>query len=818
MSRALLLGTLVAACILSQFPRLARAAWPHDPTVGVQVAPTSFVQLGAKAIVPDGAGGAIIAWIDRRNGNDDIYAQHITTVGAVAPGWPANGLAVCTASGDQDDVRAIPDGAGGALLAWDDGRGGTNHNIYAMRVNGNGTLAGGWPANGQLLLSDTHHQYNPVIISDGAGGAEVVWNYLFGSGDIDIYGARISGSAAVQWAHALVSPGGVQSTPAPTPDGAGGVIFAYQDNLSGNYDVRASRVAANGTSVWGPVDVCAVSGDQALVASAPDGAGGVFLAWQDHRGADNDIYATRLSATGTTPPGWSVGGNSVAPATFDQGLVQAVPDGSGGVILSWSDARSGAWAVYAQRLLPGGTQAFGWPSDGLAVVALPQGAFLMDELSDGAGGAFLVWQDLRLDPGNGDLFIDRLTPTGPVAPGWSYYGVPLALAGASQSQCYLTTDGRGGAIAAWQDGRNAAATQIYAQSIDRFGQLGDARPSLASIKDVKADQGGHVRLVWNSSYLDASPALPISSYWVWRQTPAGAAAAVVSAGGEWLDSPASLGRLAAVPDDAVPGRRWFRHADDATADYAWEFVGSQPANGFAQYSYVAPTASDSVPGFNPYTVFMVEARGAVAGTSWDSPPDSGYSVDNLPPLAPAPVALTYSGGAAQLHWGRNLESDLANYRVYRGTTATFVPGASNLIGSPADTGFADAGPPGFYYKLSAVDAHGNESAFALLSPSGTTDASTPLTLVLARPSPNPAPGAARIAFTLPHETHVRLVLHDVAGRLVRVLAEGSLPAGVHELTWDRRDASGAVTRAGLYFVRMEAEGRRFTERLVTLGE
>jgi hypothetical protein len=821
MTRSLRFSTSLVACIwaMAQFPCAAHAAWPHDPSVGVQIAPTSFSQIFPYAVVPDGASGAIIAWVDHRNGTDDIYAQHVTATGAVAAGWPASGLAVCSAAGDQGGVRGVSDGAGGAFITWDDGRGGANHAIYAMRVNGNGTLASGWPANGQLLLSDPHAQVGAVIINDGAGSAVVVWDYFFSASDIDLYGARISATGVVVWAHSLVAPGAVQVNPAILPDGGGGFFLAYEDNFSGNWDLRAWRFAPNGAPVWGPTDVCALTGDQSNAACAPDGAGGLFVAWQDHRGADDDIYVERLSGAGATYPGWSPYGNAVCQTAGDQVAARALSDGAGGVILSWTDHRSGGTAVYAQRMVPGGYPSPAWPTNGMAVAPVPGFQYLSDAVTDGAGGAIVVWQDTRNDPTYGDLYVSRLTGSGVVAPGWSYAGTPLALAGSQQSQCFLAVDVRGGAIAAWQDNRNPGPSQIYAESIDRFGQLGDARPTLASVKDVKADQGGHVRLAWNASYLDVSPALPISSYWIWRQTPAGAAAAAVSGGGGWLDAPGSAAKLVTAPDEAAPGRRWFRHADDATADFAWEFVGSQPANGFAQYSFVAPTASDSVPGFNPYTVFMVEARGGTAGTSWDSPPDSGYSVDNLPPLAPAPVALTYSGGVAQLHWGRNLESDLANYRVYRGTSAAFVPGPSSLIGSPPDTGFADASAPVFYYKLSAVDAHGNESAFALLSPSGTTDApDEPTALRLSRPVPNPTAGAARIAFALAHESHVRLVVHDVAGRTVRVLADGVLPAGEYERTWDRRDATGAAAHAGLYFVRMEVEGRRFNERLVVTGE
>src|SRR5262249_61522660 len=104
--------------------------------------------------------------------------------------------------------------------------------------------------------------------------------------------------------------------------------------------------------------------------------------------------------------------------------------------------------------------------------------------------------------------------------------------------------------------------------------------------------------------------------------------------------------------------------------------------------------------------------------------------------------------------------------------------------APPDTGYDDVGPAGRYYKLSAVDAHGNESGFALLSPSGTVDVAggPALELALARPAPNPARATAPIGVALPHVAHVSLALLDVAGRRERMLVEGLLPAGEHART------------------------------------
>ncbi len=51
---------------------------------------------------------------------------------------------------------------------------------------------------------------------------------------------------------------------------------------------------------------------------------------------------------------------------------------------------------------------------------------------------------------------------------------------------------------------------------------------------------------------------------------------------------------------------------------------------------------------------------------------------------------------------------------------------------------------------------------------------------------------------------VRLRIHDLDGRLVRILHEGILPAGVQKIVWDGRDAQGRRARAGVYYYRLRA--------------
>jgi hypothetical protein len=79
--------------------------------------------------------------------------------------------------------------------------------------------------------------------------------------------------------------------------------------------------------------------------------------------------------------------------------------------------------------------------------------------------------------------------------------------------------------------------------------------------------------------------------------------------------------------------------------------------------------------------------------------------------------------------------------------------------------------------------------------------------------PSPFHGALSVSFSLAAETPVRLVVFDLAGRVVRHLEDGARPAGLHVVTWDGRNDAGRAASAGLYILRFEAGGVRQTRRV-----
>ena len=80
--------------------------------------------------------------------------------------------------------------------------------------------------------------------------------------------------------------------------------------------------------------------------------------------------------------------------------------------------------------------------------------------------------------------------------------------------------------------------------------------------------------------------------------------------------------------------------------------------------------------------------------------------------------------------------------------------------------------------------------------------------------PNPFNPTTRIAFEIPARGRVRILIHDVRGRLVRRLADGVLDAGRHELDWDGTDGAGRGVASGVYLLRLESAGRSAERRLV----
>lgn len=161
---------------------------------------------------------------------------------------------------------------------------------------------------------------------------------------------------------------------------------------------------------------------------------------------------------------WTADGVGVCTAAGDQGPAVITSDGAGGWFMAWGDLRGADGDVYAQRVDAEGAAL--WTANGVAVCSSAGNQWDVQIVSDDAGGAIVVWTDRR--SGVYDIYAQRIKPDG--TPWWTANGVAICTASNNQMYPRMVSDGSGGAIITWADFRNGIPnTDVYIQRINAAG-------------------------------------------------------------------------------------------------------------------------------------------------------------------------------------------------------------------------------------------------------------------------------------------------------------------------------------------------------------
>ena len=299
-------------------------------------------------------------------------------------------------------------------------------------------------------------------------------------------------------------------------------------------------------------------------------------------------------------------------------------------------------------------------------------------------------------------------------------------------------------------------------------------PRIASVADVPHDQGGIVNVRWFRSGYDVRKVSRVTGYRLERSTPAGA------------------------------------------EGFAWTTVATIPASHNPQYSFPAPTSYDSMTVTGGSFFFRVTAATEHNDEYWRSNIVSGHSVDNLPPIAPNGAALAVQpNGNIRISWNQNrTDQDVGGYSIYRSTTSGFILSLANAITVTRDSSYLDitsAVGVQYFYRLTAVDIHGNESAPSLelstmpLSVENLNELA-PTEYTLDQNYPNPFNPVTQISFALPTAGFVTLRVFDAIGRNVETLVNEVRAAGRYTIPF-----SAGRLSSGLYVCEIRSE--KFVQRI-----
>jgi uncharacterized delta-60 repeat protein len=228
--------------------------------------------------------------------------------------------------------------------------------------------------------------------------------------------------------------------------------------------------------------------------------------------------------------------------------------------------------------------------------------------------------------------------------------------GSDYDECYSvqqTTDG-GYILAGHTDSFGAGNQDFWLVKTTR-----DGSPSITSITDVGNDQGRQVRIRWHRCVYDGDlPDYIITSYNIYRRI-----------------------------DEYLFGGRKDGHSGLDWPPGEWEYIVTVPAEGETNYATIVPTLADSTSEGIYWSVFFVRAKTPDPLVHFSSEPDSGYSIDNLPPDVTMMTAMVgEAAGYIRLQWqpvvtgggGQPEQGDIW-YRIYGSTDPMFTPAPENLL-------------------------------------------------------------------------------------------------------------------------------------------
>lgn len=489
---------VAAVAVAAASAAFAEVAWQvNGVPVCVVVSPQESPQ-----VVGVGSGESIVVWADARGGDYDIYAQKLDADGNTL--WTVGGVKICGASYDQQFPAAVHDGAGGAVVVWQDGRlGDDGLDIYAQRILSNGTAA--WQLDGVPVcahasgLTDPPMAFSHVVTGDGNGGVIAAWRDTRSdpiNGNTEIYVQRVDAGGAARWAENGVKLLGFAAqkwstrNPVIAPDGSGGAVVAWQDARTAATtanDLYVQRVTSAGVPAWtsNGVVVCNAAGDQGYPDIVNLGGGATAIVWEDKRSGNYDVYAQRFDASGA--PQWGANGLLVCSSANDQRTPRVCTDGVGGVITAWTDKRNSTTYtdVYGQRLDGSGVAL--WGSQGTAICTSAGSQTRIRMCPSVSGSTLLTWMDTRNETLSAVYDIYGQMIDASAAPTWPAAGIPVAaITGNNQRMHQATSDCAGSICAVWEDDRNAGDWDVFAQKLSPWAPVSNiaearARPAGAPL-------------------------------------------------------------------------------------------------------------------------------------------------------------------------------------------------------------------------------------------------------------------------------------------------------------------------------------------------
>lgn len=287
----------------------------------------------------------LLVWEDERSSSGtDIFGTRVDISGLVLD---PQGIPIATQPGEQR-LPTVSYGAGKYMVVWEDYQSGHSQ-IHGARVDTVGTVLDVTPIP-IAALSEVYHE-TPAVAYNSKDFL-VVWSDDRAGTGYDVYGVLVDSLGQVAPGVIDIATGeNGQTYPAVASDGAK-CLVVWQDESVDDGDIYGVRVDTLGNVLAPVASISVTTGDQTEVDVA-FGDTNFFVAWEDRRGADGDIYGARVDTSGTV---LDVDGIAISTAVENQSYPSVAFDGTSYLVV-WNDWRAG-WDyddIYGSRVQLSGT-------------------------------------------------------------------------------------------------------------------------------------------------------------------------------------------------------------------------------------------------------------------------------------------------------------------------------------------------------------------------------------------------------------------------------------------------------------------------------
>jgi hypothetical protein len=819
-------------------------------------------------------GAFVIAWMDQRNGENEIYAQRYDPFGVPQDtNFRAN---------DESGNASIPAvdiaPSGKSVITWYDARNGWS-DIWAQFYEATGETTHSYNIVINLPFFNVGRYY-PDVSYDGRDFVTFVWQDYRNSdtsGYIsDIYATRYDSELHKLTALDFIVDNDTildsllcdhQRFPRiASSQGSNNFIITWGDKRDGNQDIYARFYDSTGTALGENfrIDDGPGTTDAYLPDLDVDYRGNPAFAWQDKRLLHWDIrgrlYDTLANALG---PSYVLNDDSMGAYQHESDL--GYGDGNEWWVIVWTDMRNVHEDIYGQRIDTLGNlleknfrinDDGGYASQFEPMVAMsPAGQFVV------------VWKDSRRGAMNPDVYGQVFDPfgsplergnfringntmpnvfslsvemnkTGRFCVGWKdslhFYdgdGNLVTNKGLTPAPLYLidigdiATSGNGDFIVLYVEEYMIPPSQpyFYIQKFDSLGNeigtgilldLPTFMPLNQLVYRIASDSVGNIALVFEDWRYSGEGSDVIARVYDYNGNPISDTIYVHDNDADHRGSPAID-----MDKDGKFIVAWLDYRNGPEV-YAQKFLadGSRDGGNFrisnTSVNYQGEPSVDIADSLILYswTDNRLPAHGndIFAKIIGRNPTAIGLTSFN---------AISVSSGI-NLSWRTESESGISSFIVSRLDKNNCYQNIATIPGqgfSPQTTDyhFSDKNVvrgKKYTYRLTAIDNHGNKKEYGPVKCTFTGIKESAMILL----SSNPCKGPVHLCCHLPEEQEVKITIQDITGRTIATLADTSMTPGEYFFSWNGRNDSNVLVSTGVYFIVMETSRKRIAKKILVI--